>query len=151
MAARASVDVPNTDLIVNGWLVAIVLAERSNMFRKFSIECSHGTCEEPVPDHHPLLVAEVIDLLQTAIAIKDHAAFNPYAVNEIASIQVRLVQGIPGMECPRPIDGPVAERLNALEEAYVDWIQDPDTLFFKETPLHEESDIVVTLARLLQE
>jgi hypothetical protein len=124
------------------------------MSRQFSIQCLHEQGQAPysetVSDHYPLSVAEIIDLLQTAIAIKDHIEFNQYAVNEIASIQVRLAQGIPGMECPRPIDGDVAERLNALDQAYVDWIQDPDTLFFKETPLHEESDIVVTLTQLMQ-
>src|SRR5438094_5567038 len=103
--------------------------ERSTImanFRRFHMERRGDG-----PDYYPLTTQEVIELLETAIALKDQN--QQYAVNEIASIQVRLGQGIPGQTVPHELDGPVAEKLNALDSAFVDWIQDPDTLFFKET------------------
>lgn len=103
------------------------------------------------PDYYPLTTQEVIELLETARALKDHAGiYSREATQGIASIQIRLGQGIPGMIVPYEMHGPVAEKHNALDEAYVQWIQDPDTLFFKEQPLTESSDIVVTLTNLMK-
>lgn len=45
-----------------------------------------------------------------------------YAVTA-SDVQVRLLQGIEGMECPRPIDGSVAKRMNSFEAFYVRWIE----------------------------
>lgn len=78
---------------------------------KYHIECQHGTLDEPISDYHPLSKADVKRLLSIASQSCDG--------QEIASIQVRLGQGIPGMQCPREIDGPVAEKLNQLDEYYV--------------------------------
>jgi hypothetical protein len=119
--------------------------------KQYHIPCNHQHSDD-VADHYPLTTQEVIDMLETARATKDHIDFNPReATQTIASIQVRLAQGIPGLTCPRQIDGPVAEKkMNALDNAYVDWIQNPDTLFFKEVPLTESTDIVVTLTNLMK-
>ena len=126
-------------------------------YHHYHIECLHdqglAPRDETVADYHPLSTQEVIELLQAAIGLKDHADRSPHGATQgIASIQVRLTQGIPGMTCPRPYDDSVVcEKMNALDSAYVDWIQDPDTLFFKDAPMTEDTDIVVTLTRLMQE
>src|SRR5438094_4732336 len=103
------------------------------------------------PDYYPLTTQEVIELLSTAIALNDHASSHPQeATQGIASIQIRLGQGIPGMTVPYELDGPVAEKHNTLDETYVNWIQDPMTLFLKEQPLTEDSEIVVKLMELMR-
>jgi hypothetical protein len=134
------------------WLVAIVLAESMNGMRKYVVYCPFcaGATEEEVSDFHPLSVQELVTLLQEAVTIWAKKEDNPYAVGEISYIQARLRQAISGMVCPYPCFGPLAERLHEVNRAFCAWIDNPDTLFFKETPLHEESDIVVTMARLLQ-
>lgn len=78
---------------------------------KYHIECQHGTLEKPIPDYYPLSKRDVKHLLTIASESRDG--------QEIASIQVRLGQGIPGMQCPREIDGPVAEKLNQLDKYFV--------------------------------
>jgi hypothetical protein len=121
-----------------------------DVMTQYHIPCNHQHTGD-VADHYPLTTQEVIDLLETARATKDHIYFNPMeGTRTIASIQVRLAQGIPGLTCPRQIDGPVAEKMNALDHAYVEWIQHPDTLFFKEVSLTETTDIVVTLTNLMK-
>jgi hypothetical protein len=114
-------------------------------FRKFHIECLHGTSSQPVADHYPLDAQEVIGLLDEAIAIKDSKG--PYAVNEIASIQVRLGQAIPGLECPREIDGPIAAKLSSLDQTFVDWIENIPA--HDRSGLDEDSQIVRELLALM--
>ena len=125
------------------------------MGTQYHIPCQHTeeNKDEVLSDYHPLTTGEVIDLLETARAIKDHANIYPYASAEISSIQCRLAQAIPGSECPTPIEGPVADKMAALDEAYITWIKDPMTLFLKESPegqLTESSPIVVTLTNLMK-
>lgn len=60
------------------------------------------------PDYEPLTRREVVNLLNEAIAVKDHSANDPHVASKIARIQVRLDRAIPGMTTPRPIDGPVS-------------------------------------------
>jgi len=120
--------------------------------RRFSVYCPYcnGDAQEEVADYHPLSVQELVVLLQEAVTLKASREGNPYATNELSSIQKRLRQAIPGMVCPYPCFGPLAERLHNVNRVYIGWIDDPDTLFFRDVPLHEESDIVVTFTRLLQ-
>jgi hypothetical protein len=124
-----------------------------NKMRNFTVYCPFcsGETEEEVSDYHPLTVQELVALLQEAVTIKAGMDENPYAIGEISNIQVRLRQAIPGMVCPYPCFGSLAERIHKVNRAYIGWIDDPDTAFFRDVPLHEESDIVVTMARLLQE
>lgn len=104
------------------------------------------------PDYHPLTAMEVIELLETAIALKDHRDFHPEKTGrEIASIQMRLGQGIPGSYHPLELATPeVQQRTSELDELFVAWIQNPDTLFFKEQPLTERGEIVVQLMELMR-
>lgn len=118
---------------------------------QYHIPCDHKHGNATIADHHPLTTQEVIDLLETARATKDHVDFNPREATQIiASIQVRLGQGIPGLTCPRPIDGEVSKKLNALDHAYVEWIQDPMTLFLKEQSITEYDEIVIKLMSLMK-
>jgi hypothetical protein len=123
--------------------------------KQYHIDCLHDVGiaaeGEVVSDYSPLTTQEVISLLETAIGLMDHASFDTQrSMGDIMSIQVRLIQAISGMQCPRPIHGPVAERMDALDHAFVAWIKNPDTLFFKEVSLTEDTDIVVTLTSLMQ-
>lgn len=118
----------------------------------YHIPCHH-TGDETVSDYYPLTTGEVIDLLEAARVLYDHRNTHPSASSEIASIQSRLAQGIPGSECPTPIDGPVAEKIATSDEAFITWLKDPMTLFLKESPegqLTESSQIVVTLTALMR-
>lgn len=115
----------------------------------YHIQCDYPH-EDGIPDYYPLTVSEVIDLLTTAREIwSNHESRPNDAVQEASSIQKRLGQGIPGMVCPHEIDGPVADRHAALDQAYINWLEDPDTLFFKDTPIAVNDAIVVTLMSLM--
>lgn len=78
--------------------------------------------EGTIADYHPLTVGEIADLLHASCAAKQHKSKDVYVVT-VSDVQVRLLQGIAGMECPRPIDGPIAKRMNAFESFYVRWIE----------------------------
>lgn len=118
---------------------------------QYHIPCD-GLHAGTILDHYPLTTQEVIDLLEVARITKDNSGFNPQeALQALSSIQIRLDQAIPGMTCPRPIDGPVAEKQRAFDEAYVEWIKDPMTLFLKEQPITEQDEIVVTLTNLMKQ
>lgn len=101
------------------------------------------------PDYEPLTRREVVNLLNEAIAVKDHSANDPHVASKIARIQVRLDRAIPGMTTPRPIDGPVSDALNQLDHAYVAWITNPTTLFLKEFEKLENAAITNTICRIL--
>ena len=86
---------------------------------KIEIPCRHETGEiadnSVVDDYHPLTWMEIAELLITAAKSRiegDHTT--------VSVIQVRLVQGIIGMTCPRPVTGRIAEKMNRLEELYVE-------------------------------
>ena len=77
------------------------------------ILCPHhsGAIEdyrEPTPNHHPVSKEDVAELLRLAA---QESAKNK---RQVAKIQLRLGQGIPGMICPRPSEGPVAQKLQEL-------------------------------------
>jgi hypothetical protein len=71
-----------------------------------------------VADYQPLTLAEVTELLELALPLKQGAP-SAARVQGLARIQCRLVRGISGMTCPSPIDGDVAQRMTDLESAYV--------------------------------
>jgi len=87
------------------------------------IPCPHRDIlipdSEVAPDHHPLNWDDVVQLMSWA-----RLSYDCQCINQI---HVRLVQGIPGMECPSPIDGPVAEKLFELDELFVDALRFPST------------------------
>jgi hypothetical protein len=66
------------------------------------------------PHHYPLTDREIEELAGVAW---DTPASSPYRLERI---QVRLLDAIPGMTVPRPIDGAVADRMNAMERLFVD-------------------------------
>jgi len=71
-----------------------------------------------VPDHHPLTKSEIKELLQRAA--------NPsISCVSLASIQVRLLQGIPGYTCPRPYEGLVAEKEMLISSLFVKEYEHP--------------------------
>lgn len=118
---------------------------------RYHIQCNHQHTGDVV-DYHPLTTQEVIDLLETARATAVHIDSNPdKATQTIASIQIRLGQGIPGATCPAQIDGPVAEKQNALDHAYVGWLENPITLAQSHRPITKYDQIVVTLTDLMKQ
>lgn len=78
--------------------------------------------EGTVNDHYSLTTGEISDLLYAARDAKHHVDAQICSQN-VASVQIRLGQGIAGMGCPRQIDGPVSDRQNALDSFYVRWVQ----------------------------
>lgn len=103
------------------------------------------------PDYYPLTTQEVIGLLDAAIALEDHKSFHPEETKRgIHSIAMRLGQGIPGKVSPLDEDSSAGVKVNKVYEVYSAWLEDPDTLFLKEQPLTESSDIVVTLTNLMK-
>lgn len=80
--------------------------------------CSH----EGGQDYKPLTLPEVRELLEMAVVA--HASTDDtVAVRDVAKIQVRLGMAIQGMTCPHPINGPVAERKNAMDMLFVRTLQ----------------------------
>lgn len=113
----------------------------------YHIQCDHQH-SEAISDYYPLSTPEIINLLETARATLDHINFNPReAKKTIASIQIRLGQGVPGSMCPTQLDTP---KQNAIDEAYVSWLKDPMTLFLKEQPITERDPIVAKLVELMK-
>lgn len=82
--------------------------------RKFHVPCNHER-GVTVPDFHPLSLEEVCALLVAAPSCDSS--------RERSSIHIRLCQAIPGMTCPRPIDGPVAEKDDAMSALWVEWCE----------------------------
>ena len=100
-------------------------------------------CEEAVSHYHSLSIEEVIDLLEKAI---DHKVCENGSA--VASIQVRLGQGIPGIEYPVQIEGPIARKRAELDKKFTAWIRDPALALSR--PITERDPIVVTLMELMQ-
>ena len=71
-----------------------------------------------VPDYHPLSVEEIEVMLHEAAL-----AHNEHDVRLVSKIQVLLDEGIRGMEDPRPIEGPVREKMNAVDRMFLDFIE----------------------------
>ena len=116
---------------------------------QYAIHCD-GNHQGDSPDHYPLTVSEICAMLEAARFAKKWIKSNPEeGTQQIANIQVRLGQGIPGMICPRPIDGEVADRLHDLDSAYVAWIQDPQTMFLKDRDIKPTDEIVARLCGLM--
>lgn len=61
-------------------------------------------------DHKPLTLAELEGLLQMAVTAN---------CQHRVRIQVRLNQAIPGMTCPRPINGVAAAKMGKIGKLYV--------------------------------
>ena len=92
---------------------------------KIKIPCRHETGEitdnSVVDDYHPLSWTEIAELLITAAKSKIEGDYRTVSV-----IQVRLVQGIVGMTCPRP--GPngygerevIGQKMQELETLYME-------------------------------
>jgi|SRR5687767_6305358 len=88
-----------------------------------------GTSEHPLSDHHPLTRGEIKDLLHEAVGLKafmNSANQNNQSIcsQRIASIQVRLGQGIVGNTSPDPYEeGTSLSRAQlAIDEMYVNQI-----------------------------
>lgn len=82
------------------------------MTTRYDIPCVHesGTPTSEVhSDYHPLTIEEIAEL--------SHIAVNA-DMRTTASIQNRLTQGIPGIQCPHQGEGEVAERMYHLDEYY---------------------------------
>lgn len=119
------------------------------MITGYAIRCD-GNHQEDKSDYYPLTVTEVCQMLEAARFAKKWIKSNPQeGTVQIANIQVRLGQGIPGMTCPRPIDGDVADKLCDLDSAYVKWIQDPHTMFLKDQDIKPTDEIVIRLCGLM--
>jgi hypothetical protein len=68
--------------------------------------------------YQPLTIEEIENLLHEAAYHKEN-----HDGQKVARIQVRLNNGIRGMESPRQIDGPVAEKLNQVDEKFVHFLK----------------------------
>jgi hypothetical protein len=83
-----------------------------------SIPCAHEAdgvdSSIRINDYYPLSLREIIDLLETAQRVD---------MLERASIQSRLVQGVPGNMCPRVDDGAVNNAQQHINEAYTAFLQ----------------------------
>ncbi len=100
----------------------------------------------PVSDYYPLTVQEIIALLEDARNWLEYPNLDK-SIHMRASIQVRLLQGIPGLQIPRQEEGPVAAKKEAMEAALYTWINDPVQLA---QPLTKESEIVKFLLSLMR-
>ncbi len=83
----------------------------------FRIPCPHAANSKipsgkRCPDYHPLSPKGVKALL-------DYAKENCGNSGIVAAVQVRLTQAIPGMTCPKPIRGKVANRSEKLDQVYI--------------------------------
>ena len=83
------------------------------------IPCPHDqaglSCPVPtLPDYHPLSKEEVETLAEIAASTTDIAIYSRAVV--------RLCQGIPGMTCPRPADGDIAEICTWIERFMADMV-----------------------------
>ena len=81
----------------------------------YSIDCEHDTGEVPVSvevnNHFPLEREELKKLLKIAAVEKD--------VGIISDIQVRVVQGIPGLTCPLRWDMVTMRKEHLVSEAFL--------------------------------
>ncbi len=66
-----------------------------------------------LPDHHPLTMKEVEDILNFAGKNHRRRTITMRAQN-------RLFQGIPGMTCPRPVEGSVFQSLHKLGTLFIE-------------------------------
>lgn len=87
----------------------------------YTIPCVHETqglpITEKVADYHPLTVEELRELLTIARS----------AIHDVqVDICCRIEQAIPGMTCPSPMLGPVAELDAELLRVYTDWSESSD-------------------------
>lgn len=92
----------------------------------YHFSCSHKTegisIHVQVNDYYPLTRQEVASLLQRAYEIRQSKEDNQD--RDIASIQMRLGQGIPGLMCPREIYGEVFRKQNKLVSMCESWLKD---------------------------
>jgi hypothetical protein len=69
----------------------------------------HSTLEL-LPNFHPLTKEEIRELLEEAKGKEGQI---------IIQIFQRLVQGIKGMTCPQPLEGPLSEKVEKLSSIYL--------------------------------
>lgn len=83
-----------------------------------SIPCAHETdginSLIPLNDYYPLSLREIIDLLETAQHVD---------ATERASIQTRLIQGVPGTMCPRDDESAANNVQRHISNAYIMFLQ----------------------------
>ena len=81
----------------------------------YSIDCEHETngtsVSVEVNNHFILEREELIKLLKIAAAEKDVSIFS--------DIQVRVVQGIPGLTCPLRLDMVTLRKVHLISEAFL--------------------------------
>ena len=79
------------------------------------IKCKHETenihISETLDDHHPLTANEIKKLLERALVVRGNAVC-------FSEIQCRLIQGVPGITCPHPVHGVVAQKVNHIEKEF---------------------------------
>lgn len=90
---------------------------------EFWIPCPHdysGACSRSIvlPNYHPLAADEISGLVSFAINSANVASYS-HAV-------IRLLQGIPGMTCPYPTDGDVADIMTWVERFVADMADGDD-------------------------
>jgi hypothetical protein len=86
------------------------------------IPCPHDQagllCGLILPDYHPLTKAEVETLARAAVNATD--------IVDYSRAVLRLRQGIPGMTCPTPAEGEVAEICTWVERFMADMADGED-------------------------
>lgn len=97
-----------------------------------NISCLHEregvSTDIEVPDYSPLSPGELADLMVIATDSTDFRLRN--------SIHCRLAKAIPGMVCPRPIEGDIADRSTLINHLYMDEITHGRTEGFIERFFH---------------
>jgi hypothetical protein len=80
------------------------------------VPCPHepGSCSvnNRLPNYYPLTANEIRDLFEVATTARDIVSYSRAVM--------RLVQGIPGMTCPYPAEGEVAEVMTWVEQFMAD-------------------------------
>lgn len=83
-----------------------------------NIDCLHESqgisTNIVVPDYNPIAPEELAELMTLATSTDDNQLRN--------QIQIRLGKGIPGMACPHPIEGIVADKSAQVDHLYMDEI-----------------------------
>jgi hypothetical protein len=85
----------------------------------FEIPCGHGEDDDEtrkIPDHYPLDRRGIEDMLKLAQRHQDDFV-------TVTRIQIRLCKAIPGMTCPLPETGDIADRAYKLDAAFVNEYQ----------------------------
>lgn len=97
---------------------------------RIDIPCEHESSDVPtsqkVNDHHPISWYELSSLINIAFNAKACARESRTLANIVTGVHVRLIQAIPGLRCPRDIDGPAGKKEAQLNKAFVEGIRQGD-------------------------